>query len=137
MDLSEKKKVFRCGILWNWNRHVQLKHSTAAQPDAPKSGSDISSDLESCLTQPEESSEQAAKFPQQVDSGKQLKRAKKRAQPAALPAAHATLRLPAKATKPSGVHHNICNSSSTVGDKEGPHFSTNFDSNEIIPKSLS
>ena len=23
---TEGKKIFRCGILWNWNRHVHLKH---------------------------------------------------------------------------------------------------------------
>jgi len=32
---TEGKKIFRCGILWNWNRHVQLKHKNAAQPSAP------------------------------------------------------------------------------------------------------
>ena len=34
----EKKRVFRCGILWNWNRHVLLKHrnvvESAAREDA-------------------------------------------------------------------------------------------------------
>ena len=127
--------MFRCGILWNWNRHVQLKHSTAAQPDAPKSGSDISSNLDSSQTQPEESSEQAAKVPQQVTSGKQLKRAKKRAQPAALPAENVTLRLPAKAAK-AGKLGDVYNSS-TVGEKQGPPFSTNVDFNETSLKSAS
>ena len=32
---TEGKKIFRCGILWNWNRHVQLKHNkNVAQPAA-------------------------------------------------------------------------------------------------------
>ena len=35
---SEKNRVFRCGILWNWNRHVLLKHrnvvESAAREDA-------------------------------------------------------------------------------------------------------
>ena len=31
---TEGKKIFRCGILWNWNRHVQLKRKNVAQPAA-------------------------------------------------------------------------------------------------------
>ena len=31
---TEGEKIFRCGILWNWNRHVQLKHKNVAQPAA-------------------------------------------------------------------------------------------------------
>ena len=32
---TEGKKIFRCGILWNWNHHVQLKHNkNVAQPAA-------------------------------------------------------------------------------------------------------
>ena len=33
---SENKRVFRCGILWNWNRHVKAMHTKAAQPMPPE-----------------------------------------------------------------------------------------------------
>lgn len=126
---TEKKKVFRCGILWNWNRHVQLKHAPKS-PDASNSGSGIGSNLGSSRTQSGKSLEQAAKLPQQVASGKQPKLPKKRAQPAAMPAAHVVLRLPAKAAK-----HDNCNDSSTVGLKQDPPRSTDSATNEMIPKS--
>ena len=32
---TESKKVFRIATLWNWNRHVQLVHTTASQEAAP------------------------------------------------------------------------------------------------------
>ena len=81
---TEKKRVFRCGIVWNWNRHVQLKHTKAAQP----------------VAQPELLGARDALLPEQAALASARCEPAKRAKPAS--AKHAE---PAKRAKPASAKH--------------------------------